>query len=87
MKVSVLIPVYGVERYIEECARSLMEQTYGDIEYIFVDDCTPDDSINRLRSFENKEPWIFSKYKNQKKHIVTHDKKYRLLESMNNTSM
>lgn len=56
MKVSVLIPVYGVERYIEECARSLMEQTYGDIEYIFVDDCTPDDSINRLRDVIGRYP-------------------------------
>lgn len=48
MKVSVLVPVYGVERYIEQCAVSLMEQTYKDVEYIFVDDCTPDASVDRL---------------------------------------
>ena len=34
MKVSLLIPVYGVEKYIEKCAVSLFEQTYEDIEYI-----------------------------------------------------
>ncbi|MBR5638873.1 MAG: glycosyltransferase, partial [Muribaculaceae bacterium] len=45
MKVSVLVPVYGVERYIEQCAESLMQQTYKDVEYIFVNDCTPDASI------------------------------------------
>ena len=45
MKLSVCIPVYKVEAYIERCARSLFEQTYQDIEYIFVDDCSPDDSI------------------------------------------
>lgn len=44
-KVSVIIPVYGVEKYIERCARSLFEQTLDDIEYIFVDDCSPDKSV------------------------------------------
>lgn len=47
-KVSVVVPVYGVERFIERCARSLFEQTLDSIEYIFVDDCTKDDSVNIL---------------------------------------
>lgn len=47
-KVSVVIPVYGVEKYIERCARSLFEQTLDDIEFIFVDDCTPDRSMEIL---------------------------------------
>jgi len=47
-KVSVIIPVYGVERYIERCARSLFGQTLDDIEFIFVDDCTEDRSISVL---------------------------------------
>lgn len=49
-KVSVLVPVYGVEKYIERCAVSLFEQTYEDVEYIFVDDCSPDRSVSILRS-------------------------------------
>lgn len=49
-KVSVLVPVYGVEKYIERCARSLFEQRLDDMEFIFVDDCTPDRSIEILRS-------------------------------------
>ncbi len=56
MKVSVLVPVYGVERYITQCATSLMEQTYEDVEYIFVNDCTPDDSIIRLKEIIDKYP-------------------------------
>lgn len=48
-KVSVIVPVYGVEKYIERCARSLFEQTLEDMEFIFVDDCTPDRSIDILK--------------------------------------
>ena len=48
--VSVIILVYRVERYIERCARSLFGQTLGDVEYIFVDDCSPDASMEILCS-------------------------------------
>lgn len=55
-KVSILVPVYGVERYIERCTESLMEQTYEDIEYIFVDDATPDRSIEILEDVVARYP-------------------------------
>lgn len=48
-KVSVIIPVYNVEKYIERCAKSLFSQTLDDIEFIFIDDCTPDRSIDILK--------------------------------------
>ena len=48
ISVSVIIPMYNVEKYIEKCASSLLEQTLDDIEYIFVDDCSTDGTINRL---------------------------------------
>ena len=44
-KVSVIIPIYKVEAFIERCATTLMEQTLHEVEYIFVDDATPDRSI------------------------------------------
>ena len=56
MKISVLVPVYGVEKYIGRCAESLFGQTYDDLEYVFVDDCTPDSSIGVLRSVMERWP-------------------------------
>ena len=55
-KVSVIIPVYNVEKYIERCARSLLEQSLKDIEYIFVDDCSPDNSITMLENILKEYP-------------------------------
>lgn len=55
-KVSVIVPVYNAEKYIEKCARSLFEQTLDDIEYIFVNDCTPDNSIQILKNILKEYP-------------------------------
>ena len=57
IKVSVCVPVYGVEKYIERCARSLFEQTMKEgIEFIFVDDCTPDRSMEILERVREEYP-------------------------------
>lgn len=56
MKVSILVPVYGVERYIAYCCESLFRQTYEDIEYIFVNDCTPDYSIEVMQGTLDRFP-------------------------------
>ena len=47
--ISICVPVYNVAPYIERCVRSLMEQRYEALEYIFVDDCSTDDSIAILK--------------------------------------
>ena len=64
-KVSVIVPVYGVEKYIERCARSLFEQTLNDIEYLFIDDCTPDKSIEILNN-------VLEEYPHRKKQVIIH---------------
>lgn len=56
MKISILVPIYGVERYIARCAESLFSQTYEDLEYIFVDDRTPDHSIEILKDVLQQFP-------------------------------
>lgn len=55
-KISVIIPVYKVAEYIARCAQSLFNQTLEDIEYIFIDDCSPDDSIIALKQILESYP-------------------------------
>ena len=55
-KITIAVPVYGVEKYIEKCATSLFEQTYSNIEYVFVNDCTKDRSIEILQEVANRYP-------------------------------
>lgn len=50
MKISVIIPIYNVSRFIAHCVESLMKQTLDEIEYIFVNDATPDNSMDILHS-------------------------------------
>lgn len=66
MKVSVLVPIYNVEQYIERCARSLFEQTLQDIEFIFVDDCSSDNSIDVLER-------VIKEYPERKVKIIKHE--------------
>lgn len=50
MKISVIIPIYNVSAYIERCAHSLMTQSMSKgIEFLFINDCTPDDSMHKLQ--------------------------------------
>lgn len=60
--VSVIVPVYNVASYIERCVRSLLGQTLQNVEFIFVDDATPDDSIRILKrvmeEFPQRKPQI-----------------------------
>lgn len=77
-KVSVLVPIYGVEKYIERCARSLFEQTFEDIEYIFVNDCTPDQSVEILKNILQEYP---SRKLNTK--IITHEKNMGVAKARN----
>lgn len=56
MKVSVIIPVYRVEKFIEKCAASLFSQTLDDVEFIFVDDASPDNSMAVLKKCIQQYP-------------------------------
>ena len=55
-KISVIIPVYNVERYIEASLCSALEQTYKNVEYIIIDDCGTDGSLNVVEKVKIQYP-------------------------------
>ena len=61
-KVTVIIPVYKAAKDIERCCKSLFGQTLDSIEYIFVDDCTPDNSVeiimHTLVDYPERRPFV-----------------------------
>ena len=82
MQVSVIVPIFKVERFIRSCAESLMTQTMREgIEFIFVDDCSPDGSMEVLHEVLKMYPQRQSSVK-----IVTHEKN-RGLPSARNTGL
>lgn len=54
-KVSVIVPIYNVEPYIDECMRSLVTQTLHDIEIVCVDDCGTDKSMDIVRKYADAD--------------------------------
>ena len=54
-KVSVIIPIYNVEQYLARCLDSVINQTYKNLEIICVNDCSPDNSINILEEYSQKD--------------------------------
>lgn len=81
MKVSVIIPIYKVEAFIERCATTLMEQTLREVEYIFVDDATPDRSIQILEE-------VVTRYPERKEQVrIVHHEENKGLPAARNTGL
>ncbi|MDO4199570.1 MAG: glycosyltransferase [Clostridia bacterium] len=57
-KVSVVVPVYNGEKYLDKCLDSLTSQTLNDIEIICVNDGSKDNSLNKLKEHQEKDPRI-----------------------------
>ena len=51
-KISVIIPIYNSEKYIDRCLKSILNQDFKDIEIICIDDCSTDNSINILKEYQ-----------------------------------
>lgn len=67
-KISLIVPIYGVEKYIGKFAESALEQTYQDIQFIFVNDGTKDRSMEILNGL------IDAKYSHLRERILIIDK-------------
>lgn len=57
-KVSIVIPVYRVEKYIETCLETLQNQTLEDLEFIFIDDCGGDSSLETIERYAESDSRI-----------------------------
>ena len=53
--ISVIVPVYNVEKYLARCLDSILNQSFRDIEVICVNDCSPDDSLHILHQYQQKD--------------------------------
>ena len=60
MKISVIVPVYNVEKYLRRCLDSLVNQTFKDFEVILVNDGSPDNSQSIIDEYQSKYPFIKS---------------------------
>ncbi|MBE3605370.1 glycosyltransferase family 2 protein [Campylobacter sp. RM13119] len=56
--VSIIVPVYNTGKYIEKCAITLFEQDFDNIEYIFINDCSTDNSMEILKTVIERYPNI-----------------------------
>lgn len=79
--VSIGVPIYNVEPYIRKCAKSLFGQTYNNIEYVFVNDCTQDNSVRVLQD-------VLDEYPNRKEQVKILNNKQNLgLSATRNTAV
>ena len=72
--VSIVVPVYNVECYVEECLQSVCSQTYENLEIICIDDVGSDKSMDIVRLYATKDSRI---------NIVEHEKNKGLAEARN----
>jgi len=57
-EVSIILPTYNAEKYLEECLESLVSQTFRDIQIIFVDDKSTDRSVKIIDAYAKKDARI-----------------------------
>ena len=60
--ISIIVPVYKVEQYLEKCLNSLVNQTYKNIEIIVVNDGSPDNSQKIIDEYQKKYPKLIKSY-------------------------
>ena len=53
--ISIIVPVYNAEKYLQKCMNSLINQTYRNLEIICINNGSTDKSSNILKEYENKD--------------------------------
>ena len=57
-QVSIILPVYKVEKYLRQCLDSIVSQTFKDIEIVIINDCSPDNSLQIIKEYQQKDSRI-----------------------------
>ena len=73
-RISIIVPAYNIENYIEQCLDSIVHQPFRDIEIICVEDCSTDNTLSVLEFFADKDTRI---------KVITHDKNKGLSAARN----
>lgn len=73
--VSVIIPCYNAEKYVEEAIRSVMTQTYSNLEIIVTDDCSSDNTLMILETLAAEDSRI---------KVIKNEKNLKIVKSLNN---
>lgn len=55
VKISIILPVYNMERYLSECMESIINQTFSDFEVICIDDGSTDSSPEILKDYKDRD--------------------------------
>lgn len=55
-KITVIVPIYNAEKYINKCVDSLLEQTYKNLEIILINDGSSDNSLEIIKKYEQENP-------------------------------
>ena len=58
-KLSVIVPVYNTEKYLKKCLKSIVNQSYKNLEILIINDGSTDGSLNIIRKFEETYPNVF----------------------------
>lgn len=69
-KISVIVPVYNVENYIEKCIESILSQTYTDFELLLINDGSSDKSGSICDAYVNKDESVY--FIKKMKELVLH---------------
>lgn len=75
--ISIIIPCYNIEKYIEKCIESIEKQTYKNIEIIAVDDCSKDGTLAKLKELQEKYPNL-QVYQNDKNRGAAYSRNFAM---------
>ncbi|MDD3265897.1 MAG: glycosyltransferase family 2 protein [Burkholderiales bacterium] len=82
--ITIIIPLYNVSRYLDQCLKSIVNQTIHNFECIIVDDCSTDGSIEIINQYIELYPNLFRYFKNKQNMGQSHSRHNGFTKSLGN---